>query len=530
MIRQALDDAPHGQKAGAVKALAARLGVSNATIYRAARRSGTSRPRNGRDDYQTWVEAAVKLAHSSQPPVALDLAIRAGIAGGELPPQAADMPLGTAYRIARQAGLRLRSRRTQRMFADWPMQVIQFDASTSQHLIAVEPLGNEENSDGDWLLKLHRRPTPAGGYKNKPLPAHRQRVITYGIWDMCTGCVDIYYTVARGENAHDAIAALVFMLTRPRNERHYLRGVPDNLCSDQGPLFKSSASADLLSRLGIALLTGEPYRKERMGGIERQWRTLWARFERSLFLGGEDTITLSALRDRLRTYLAEENTRRRSRTPVGGRQVSRADAWGALMSRRPADQPLRELPPDALSTLYREAERVVDRSGIIRWEGEEYECSAWHNRRVRVRQALTGDDSLTLDDPATGERSTAIPLQRRAWGQVRGILASSLDRLLDDNTARGADPYAKVTQAAPANVTPLVARPAQALALDNPLDAGAYPDIHTAMADFLAQYPWPLSGDDRQAVADHLVAAGLRRETARELASSLLNAVTEDHL
>ena len=65
-------------------------------------------------------------------------------------------------------------------------------------------------------------------------------------------------------------------------------GVPDDLWSDQGPLFKSSAARDLLNRLGIRLVTGEPYAKERMGGVERAHRHRWARFEGALFLHGID--------------------------------------------------------------------------------------------------------------------------------------------------------------------------------------------------------------------------------------------------
>ena len=525
MIRQALEDVPHGHKTGTVKALAAQFGVCDATIYRHADLGGADRPREPEHpEYREWTRIAVALAHKAQPPVALDLAIRSGIASGELPAEAASMPVGTAHRIKREKGLVAQPRRTQRMFADYPMQAIQFDASHSTHLTVVERIDED-----DWLLKLHRKPTPAGGYKNKPLPAHRLRLVPYGLWDMCTGAGKYDYTVSRGENSLDSAITAIRMLTR-NPAMPYLYGIPDDLWCDQGVMFKARASRDLMGRLGTALVTGEAYRKERMGGVERGWRTLWSRFERPLYLPGRDTITLSDLRERLAIYTDEMNRKKPSRTLVGDRVVNCADAWTALMSRRPVDHPLRELPDNALATLHREAERVIDRSGIVRWDGVEYECAEWHNRRVLVRQALTGGDSLTLEDPATGERSTARPLKRRAYGEVRGIPATALDHLLDAESPQGADLYTESRAATPANVMPLVARAAPAAELDNPLDAGAYPDIHTAMADFLAQYPWPLSGDDRQAVADHLVAAGLRRETVRELASSLLNAVTEDHL
>ena len=520
LIREAMAAASHGDKGRVVQDLMARFGVSQGTIYRHAKLGGTPRPRDPRKpEYRGWVEKAVRLANEVHPPVPMDLAVRAGISGGALPPAAADMPIGTVHRIKRELGLSATPRRTQPMNADYPMQALQIDGSSSQFLTVVKSL-----DDGDWLLRLHRSPTPASGYKNKPLAEHRQRVITYGIWDMCTGCTDVHYTVARGENGHDAIAALVTMLTG--DDRKYLRGVPDNLWSDQGALFKRHASRNLLGRLGIAVVTGEAYRKERMGGIERSWRTLWSRFERSLFLTGAAEITLTDLRSRLADYLAQENAKRLGRTPVGGKLVSRAAAWHALMNRRP--EPLRELPANALATLYREDIRVIDRSGIIRWDGAKYECPDWHNREVLVRQALTDAEALTLEDPVTGERSTARPLVRRGYGEVRGIAATALDKLLAQDAPASGDPYAAAEQDRPANVMPMARELQAADALDNPLDAGSYADLPAAMADFAQRYPYPLAAEDRQAVVDHLLGTGLRRNAVHELANWLLTKHNND--
>lgn len=523
-IRARMRDAPRGAKSAVAAELGARYGVSIATVYRRAAVGGAARRRaKRRPEYRGWVETAVALAHRAPAPVPLDLAIESAIGAGHLPAEAAAMPAGTAHRIARELGLRPAARRTQRIHADYPMQAVQFDASTSAHLTVLGPAG-----DGDWRLRLHRSPIPraARGYKNRPLGPDRLRLMVYGIWDACTGYRRARYVVARGESAADAVAALVEMLRETGDPERPLHGLPDDLWSDQGPAFSARASRELLGRLGIGLVTGEPYRKERMGGVERAWRTQWARFERSLFLAeeGADEVLLSRLNLRLEEYERREG-RRTSRARVGGRTATRAQAWTALSNGRPADRPLRAMPADAMRTLHREGERRIDRNGIVRWEGEEWECREWHSRRVLVRQRLAGDaDALTLVDPRTGERSQARRYGARRYGEVRAIPATALDRLLDAAAERGAagsDPFA-ARAPAPAGVVPLRPRAPAPAALPDPLDAGRYESLADAMAAFGELYPWPLGPADRAAVRAAIEAAGFEREAVAELAGRLL--------
>ena len=99
------------------------------------------------------------------------------------------------------------------------------------------------------------------------MPKQRLRVIVYAVWDMCTGYTLARYTVAKGENALDAMNFLCWALAGKDDPRIPFHGVPDDLWSDQGPLLKSAAARDLLSRLGIRLVKGAPHAKERMGGV-----------------------------------------------------------------------------------------------------------------------------------------------------------------------------------------------------------------------------------------------------------------------
>ena len=489
-----------------------------------------------RPEYRDWTRTAVAIAHRAPKQAPLDLAIEAGLESGELPPEAAEMPVATARRIARdELGLR-RPKRHSRMSADYPMQAVQIDGSSSEHLVPVRRIAGDHGGE-DWLLKLHRRPHAGAGYKNKPLGPHRHRVLVYALWDMCTGYVVSRYTVARGEDALGAMDFLCWALEDRGDSRTPLCGVPDDLWTDQGPLFKSAA-ADLLRRLGIVPVTGVPYQKERMGGVERSHRTRWSRFERGLFLGRRSELSLSETNARLAEFEARENASRPSRTKVAGRTVSRAAAWVALTNGRPADNRLRRLPKHPIETLAREARRRVDIGGIVRWGGREYEVEPAAaprliGRRVIVRRALAaepGRDALAIEDPATGERALAHPYGPRAYGEVRSAPATPLERLTEadvvaQQTAQdvaGADLFVPKPGAGKRGVLSMPARTAAAERLENPLDVERHRDLDQAMRALVELYPHPLSPANRSAAAAHLERHNLERRAVVELANRLL--------
>ena len=527
-IAAAMRDAAHGERTATADRLAAMYGVSRAAIYRAAQVGGTKRQRApAKPEYREWVRVAVALARFGPrdtdrkvqrklpKAVPLDLAIEAAIAGGDLPPEAADMPVATARRLAREMGLTERRKRTHRMHADYPMQALQIDGSGSDHLVAVREL-----EDGDWLLKLHRGAYSASGYKNKA-PKTGVKPWVYSAWDMCTGYVLARYVVAPGENALDAIDFLCWALGADKDPRLVLHGVPDDLWSDQGPLWRAAMARDLLERLDINVADGEPGDKERMGGVERSHRTRWARFERALFLRGSETIRLSELNDRLVEFTVRENGTRLSRTRVGGREASRTAAWVALTNARPADNPLRKLPDNPLQTLTREGPRTLDNNGILEWRNEEYECLEWHNRRVIVRQAIDGSGDLVLEDPGTKERRTARRYQPRPYGEIRGTAATELDKLRGDMPeVSGADLYAPSGGDDP-TVVSMPSRSAAAAPLPNPLDASRCRDLDEAMRLFTEIYPHALDAANRALVVERLEADDLRRDAVVELAQRL---------
>ena len=523
-VRVAMGAAPRGQRVAEADRLAAVYGVSRSAIYRVAELGGAKRPRQRtRPEYEEWTRIVVRRSHMASRPVPLDLTLRACVQAGELPPEAADMPVSALRRLRRELGLRPTPKRTHKLTAQWPMQVVLVDGSTSMHLTVKRQI-----DDGDWLLKLHRAPYPATGYKNKPLGPTRMRLLAVGLWDRCSGLSLTRYHVARGEDAVSVADAICWALAGGHPPGMPLRGVPDEIWSDGGSLVRSGATRDLLDRLDVHVEHGPPYGKERQGGVERPWRTQWERFERSLFLAPSDEMTLDDLNARLMRYSVEE-ARRVARTPKpdGGRW-SRAEAWTGLLSRRPA--PLRELPDDPMRTLARTLRRKLDQNGLLRVDGIAYECADWHSKWVAVRLALVpaGGDVVVIEDEATEERRECRRWEPRPHGTIAPAPATALDKLLADlhdnaPTWKGADIWA--ADGPPTNIVPLPPRTAPPADLENPLDADALPTIDDAMSLFGEQCPG-LSSDALAAVRQEFERIGATRSAVEELAREIAASVT----
>ena len=529
-IQRAFEAAAPGAAAALARKLAATFGVSASTIYRAAQRGGKKRRRAPRrPEYREWARTAALIARASpERPLPLDLALDAAIKSGALPPEAAAMPIGTAYRIVRELGFAPRARRARRLFADYPMQAVQVDGSGSECLMVERAL-----PDGDFLLKLNATPLPSGGYKNKPLGPERLRAWCYGLWDMATGYTLSRYAVASGESSLDAMAFLCWALGAEHGDpRVPFHGVPDNLWTDQGPLFKSAASRELLERLGINLEAGAPYNKNRMGGVERSHRARWSRFESSLFAAGRETWTLAALNARLLEFHIRENDLRFSRSRVGDRNASRAAAWVALTNARPADNRLRKLPADPIATMAREARRWADGNGVIRWGGVEYElpgdlCNQWVTARRPVAAGEgEEEDGGVVAETAAGDRVLAPPLRARPYGQTPAASAPPLERALAEGLpAVAADCYAPGAARPEAGATPLPARSGPAAPLANPLDANNYASPEEATQAFLSLYGRPLSAARLAQARAILARRNFSKQAVRDLALDLANLV-----
>ena len=109
-----MTDAPRGERAATAQRLAAHYSVSRATVYRITDLGGARRPRRpARLEYRGWVRVAIPWSHRAPKPVPMDLAIAAVIKAGDLPPEAARMPLSTVHRLRAQLDLTPRPKRSQ---------------------------------------------------------------------------------------------------------------------------------------------------------------------------------------------------------------------------------------------------------------------------------------------------------------------------------------------------------------------------------------------------------------------------------
>jgi len=523
--------APRGGKTAIIERAAQVYGISAATLYRRLSAAGHAGPERTREpkrpELRDWTRTLMMLATKTPGrSIPMDLCLTAAVREGLLPPEAGEIHIGTYNRIAVELGLRQGVRRTRRLSAEFPMQAVQFDASTSKHLIVVKSI---ENND-DYLLRLFRDPMPASGYKNKPLGPERLRVIYYGQWDMATGLRHMAATCAQGEAGIAAMEYLVDSWKGSADPRQPFKGLPMDLWSDQGPITKHRSTADLLDRLNVNLEKGEAYQKTRQGGIEGGWSTTWNRFEASLFLlqAGKLKVelTLSELNVQLAEYLAELNSRPSRRE----RALSRIDAYIKGVNRQGG---IRQCPENAMETLAQEVRRTLDSSGIFSWNNVEYEVPRLHACQVIARRSLENPDRVTVESLKTGERYEARRFVPLPYGQFdageKGFGSPKLP--IDELKAKGGEIaistpfYGQKPTESPTNIRQFPQRSKPAEPLSDPLDAGRHATLAECWGHFTALYPYPLNPGNRALIEQRFVNSNFRKSAVTELALALISTV-----
>lgn len=162
-LAQAMAEAPRRERVATADRLAKFYGISRSTVYAAAKVQGTAKRTRGasRPDYRQWTRTIAALA-SRPPGLSFEAARRILVAGGALPKEAMDMPIGTAHRLARKMELGARQPRHQRLHADYPMQAVLVDWSASKYLLAERPQGDVDG-DIDEAIRQTAGRAPAGG-------------------------------------------------------------------------------------------------------------------------------------------------------------------------------------------------------------------------------------------------------------------------------------------------------------------------------------------------------------------------------
>lgn len=527
MAVDAYNTAPRKGKTDAINRVSALLGVHPATLRRALRSHGVvqgpSRKRQGNPLYREWTRVVVGIASKTPPgapPVPLWMALKQAVASGLVPPEAADVPLGTYYRISDELGYG-EIRRTTRIGVDYPNQAWQFDASTSEHFVVLKEL-----DDGDYLIKLSQK--PYSEYKNKPLAAHRLRLCVYSATDMRTGCTVSRYVAAKGENAVDAMDFLLWGMGRGHG-MDVMWGLPDDLWADQGPVVKHASTRNLLEGLGVNVVLGTPGNKERMGQVERSHRTRWG-FERSFYMFVKDKASLELKLSEMNAYLQEfiqEMNQRPARFDVS---LSKSAAWVRGMAGRGGVKPL---PEGAMQALCFDFRRFVGRDGVFRLENELYEVreSRLLGRHVYVHRGLDG--LITVED-MTGEIYEVKKFEPKGYGEFTGVKKAAGERLKEEAQAVSAGSagglnahiFAPKPKSEPSKIRAFQPKTLEPAELDNPLDASCYRTIEAAMRDFMELSGLYAMGMEQRAQIEAIIkASGMSREKVQELAGRIRRAV-----
>ncbi|GAB6043327.1 hypothetical protein [Endothiovibrio diazotrophicus] len=521
-VKAEIAKAKHGSKTSIVKAAARTFGVSVATVYRGLNGEGHRGPKREREapnpQYEEWAALLSPLInkgpkHKIPTWIALESAVKSGL----LPEEAQDVPVATFNRYIRKLGGRNTTRKVNRMWSEYANEAVQFDASTSEYFSVLRQL-----DDGDYLLRLNKRVHQV--YKNKPLSKERLRVCIYGIWEMHSGYQLSRYVAAKGENGFDAIDFLMWAFAPKDDPRIPYHGKPSHLWADQGPVTKLGATVDLLKRLELDLEKGKAYAKERMGGVEGTHGKRWRSFESTYFLMLSEEfpnleIRLSELNRHLTNYLVRMNDRPARFQP----NLSKKDAWQRSINQQGGAQ---LLPENAMETLVTEVRRFVDQAGIAQWNNEYYALRGnVHSRWVVLRRSLTDASRVIAEDVETGERWEAQRWTPPVYGEIRGHHTSGAEKA----AAAGANlrithaPYGEDGEEVPAlRVIAKFQRPSRpAEPLADPLDAGTYPDIDSAMNAFMAIYNTPLTETHHQMVIESIEQHGRKKDHVRDLAQQM---------
>lgn len=542
-VFQALQKLDHGSRTEQAKKAAETFGISPATLYRKFVKAGLveERPSKQREpekpQYREWVAMCMTLALKTRDgkPIALIDARAAAVDAGLIPREALDVHIETFHRLAKEMGFREDKKKVNRLAAEYAHQAVLFDASSSGYFSVVKEL-----EDGDYLLKLN--PRPHADYKNKPVGASRLRVIVYSFWEMLSGYQWADYTVSKGENGYDAMASFIKFCEPKADSRDPVQGLPEQFWADNGPIAKLGASVDLIERLGVQIERGQPYEKERMGGVERTHRSRWE-FERTFYmwltnvaydehgqeraLNGYEKgeITLSELNARCAAHRARINANHARWQPT----KTKLQVWQLSASERArAGNPIRRIPENAIETMATEVRRRVGRDGVFQWDNQFYEVDdGFHSRWVMARRSLEEPGKVVVEDIETGKRFGCKMFKPRTLGEYRAFPKTIVESAKELGASISvAPPYS--AEAAP-NVFAFPAKTAEPAPLPNPLEAGKYASLGEALRGFMDWHGMPNFANDYpqefDAMVDLISENKLSKEFVRTLALQLRDAI-----
>jgi len=337
------------------------------------------------------------------------------------------LPASSVNRRARQLGL-ADHEAVHRFEAERGNQVHQFDCSGSNVFAVAGP--------GRVVV---RDPRKRIIYKNRP-DAERVRVWVAGIKDDHSRVRFAKYFIAPGEAVVATLPVLIEAWTNPHGRDFLLRGLPDILYMDKGPLAKSAMAQAFFTRLNVDPQTHAAGNAKATGKQEREWRTWASDFESPFLLHIGQELHLDDLNDRFMAWLKRRNEDRHPR--------ERSQSCIGMWQRSILGQTLRELPEDATRFTFTSTDRQVGSDRSLRLDGEVYMLPAeLAGRKVAVWRDIQGN--VRVEDPRSGKVYEPIEDEPLAFGEFKAFRRTDMQKALDEAVEQ-------VTAAMPA---PLAAAP-----------------------------------------------------------------------
>ena len=502
--RYDLNNTPHGYKGEVIAKWTKIFDCSRQQLYRRLdlgnKRKGESKIR-GIKSIARIVYQIKKSPPEQYGEISTDQAIEIGIANNLIPANSRNMRT-SIERYARKLRLNKKKRRVSRFQAEYPNQLHHVDASSSMCFYV-----DRRTDDGDYVFKLH---AGVKGYKNKPVKIDRLRPWIYGAVDDYSGVYVGRYVVAHGESAVDNLDFMSWAWSK--NDSKIFYGLPEKLKGDLGPMMRGKGAQDFFNRLGIVIDPSNPLNKESHGKIERPWRTVWQRFEKTFFVQTDwksFEITLSEINRQFFIFQEECNNRPHRYQ----KDISRIDAWKQIINRGGAVA----MPEKALSTVAKRIERNVGVDGCFTINNKLYEVKGLHDAKVYVYMGVF-NDKIVVEDKTTGKKYEVEYFKPNPVGTY---------------TAHKETPHQKAVKAAkdlsitntlysvPADqgkVAKFPVRTKETRKIDNPLDVDSYPSINAAMQDFISFSGVFPTGEDYEDIKKLFIKNSLNRCFVKEFA------------
>jgi hypothetical protein len=318
------------------------------------------------------------------------------------------------------------------------------------------------------------------------------------------------YIAAHGETAADNLDFMSYAWSK--NDDKVFFGLPEQLKGDLGPMMRGPAANEFFDRLGIIINPSMPENKESHGKIERPWRTIWQRFEKTFFAVTDWKkleITLSELNRQFLNFQQEYNDMPHRYE----KDISRRQSWQKISLSGGAVA----MPETALSTVAKRIERTVGTDGCFSLDNVIYEVKGLHDAKVYVYQGVF-NDKLVVVDKSTGEKYEVENFTPNPIGVFTGHKETPHQKAIKAAKDMELSHSLYSESKDPGNVVQIPTRIKETLTISDPLDTDAYPSMIAAMQGFISISGYVPDKEDREIIEQLILENGFSRRFVSSLA------------